>query len=81
VGKKQFKRAVDRNRIKRLTREAYRVQKTGLLQRCQEEDCNLRLMFVYIGKELPEYGAIQDKICQALQRLERLVHENATHHT
>jgi ribonuclease P protein component len=39
VSKRNFKRAVDRNRIKRLLRETYRLQKRELIEvlKCNEE--------------------------------------------
>ncbi|HTI11187.1 MAG TPA: ribonuclease P protein component [Puia sp.] len=66
---RNFKKAVDRNRIKRLSREAYRLQKQPLYDWLKEKDRTLAVFFIYTGKELPEYGVVRDKIGQALQKL------------
>jgi ribonuclease P protein component len=60
---------VDRNRIKRLSREAYRLQKQPLLQRLEEKGCCMAVFFIYTGKELPEYAIVSQKIGVALQKL------------
>jgi ribonuclease P protein component len=69
AGARHFKKAVDRNRIKRLSREAYRLQKNPLLQRLEEKRLSLAVFFIYTGKELPDYGTVSDKIGVALQKL------------
>lgn len=69
VSGKNFKRAVDRNRIKRLAREAYRVQKNELERAATVNKQHLNLFFIYTGKELPGYKFIYDKMAIALQRI------------
>jgi ribonuclease P protein component len=66
---RNFKKAVDRNRIKRLIREAYRLQKHPLGEWLKEKDRTLAVFFIYTGKELPDYGVVKDKIGLALQKL------------
>jgi ribonuclease P protein component len=66
---RNFKKAVDRNRIKRLTREAYRLQKQDLQDRLKEKGQALAIFFVYTGKDLPGAAALTEKIGLALQRL------------
>ncbi len=53
VSGKNFKRSVDRNRIKRLIREAYRLQKLPLQEKIKEKKIRLSVFFNYTGKELP----------------------------
>jgi ribonuclease P protein component len=64
-----FKRAVDRNRIKRLMREAYRLQKAPLEQALQTKQRRLALFLIYTGKELPEYALIKEKMEVVLKKL------------
>lgn len=64
-----FKRAVDRNRIKRLMREAYRLQKAQLEQALQTKQRRVALFFIYTGKELPEYALIKEKMDVVLKKL------------
>jgi len=75
VGTRHFKRAVQRNRIRRQIREAYRLQKQQLQQALQQQQKGLALFVVYTGKELPEYSLIADKMNRLLQKLTQTVHE------
>jgi len=65
VSKKNFKRAVKRNRIKRLIREAYRLNKHELYAALNDQQ--LAIFFIYIGKELPEYPMVEKAIKKAFQ--------------
>ena len=72
VSSKNFKRAVDRNRVKRLIREAYRLQKNQLQEKFKEENKGLYLFVVYTAKDLPEYQLVYDKMGVILKKLESL---------
>ena len=73
---RNFKKAVDRNRIKRLSREAYRLQKNELQH--ARNGCNkaLVIFIIYIEKELPEYKTIFEKMTHVLKRLIKITGEN-----
>lgn len=69
VSKKKFKKAVDRNRIKRLLKETYRTNKKELINTLNNKQLELHFFLVYLDKKLPEYQPLEDKIKIALERL------------
>ncbi|MDI3318453.1 ribonuclease P protein component [Pinibacter soli] len=62
ASKKYFKRAVDRNRIKRLTREAYRLRKIPLKEILEAKNLQLAVFFIYTGKVIPTYTEVCEKM-------------------
>ena len=69
VSSRHFKKAVDRNRIKRLTREAYRLNKGTLDQIVEQRKLSLSVFFIYTGKELPDHRLVSGKIVVALEKI------------
>lgn len=69
VSKSRFKKAVDRNLIKRRIRESYRKNKSYLCQSCQSKNITLLLSLIYTGKTILSYAEIEKKIILILQRL------------
>ena len=75
VSSKNFPRAVDRNRIKRLTREAYRLQKKDLEADILKTGTVLHLFFIYTGMEIVPYKEISARVNQLLGKLMKLTNE------
>lgn len=69
VSSRNFKKAVDRNRIKRLLREVYRTQKQDLISTVALQISQLTIFFLYVGKELPEYINLKISMEKALEKL------------
>jgi ribonuclease P protein component len=73
VGSKNFKKAVDRNRIKRIMREAYRLQKGFLKSELENEQKNLAVFIIYTSNTLPEFENIFEKMGSVLQQLQKIM--------
>ena len=69
ISAKHFKKAVDRNRIKRLMREAYRLQKKPLEALLEERQQHLSLFIIYTVREIQDQSLITEKMSQLLERL------------
>jgi ribonuclease P protein component len=69
VSSRNFKKAVARNRVKRIMREAYRLQKFPLQDLLEEQDKHLTVFLIYIGKELPVFYEVSGRMEIVLQRL------------
>jgi len=69
VSTRNFKHAVDRNRIKRLGREAYRMNKHILLNAMKDKDLLIHLFFVYTDRTLPTFKLVQQKMVLSLHKM------------
>ena len=69
ASKKNFKRAVDRNRAKRIIREVYRLQNAPLKNMIKTGIKSLDIFIIYTGKELPVYTEVSVKFGQVIQKL------------
>jgi ribonuclease P protein component len=75
VSGKFFKKAVDRNRIKRLARETWRIQKNSLKQILIDKGHRMIVFTVYTGRELPEYEVIRLAMESVIEKLCRIANE------
>lgn len=69
VGKKRFRRAVDRNRIKRLLREAWRVEKTALAKNWEPGAPQWAVVFIFVGQEVPSFDDCRRWVRHAASKL------------
>lgn len=73
VSSRNFRRAVDRNRIKRLIREAWRVQKNELKDLAANKSLAVFVFFTYTGKELPSFVEVNSAMTKAIEKLTGLI--------
>ena len=81
VSKRHFKKAIFRNRIKRLMREAYRLQKNELQNSLQQHNRQLIVFLMYTGNELPEQKLVAEKMGAVIKRLQKIINEEPASNT
>lgn len=69
VAKRRFKQAVDRNRIKRMTRTAYRLHKAPLWQAATQHHCTIRVALQSVAKTMPTYPELEQAVERAIARI------------
>lgn len=69
VGKKRFKRAVERNRIKRRIRESYRLHKHILYKALQGQEKQLALLIICRAQDQLDYSTIDKNVSLLLNEL------------
>jgi len=75
VSTRYFKHAVDRNRVKRLMRESYRLQKSNLFKELKNNNKQLAVFFIYTSGDLPKFNEVFEKMRIVLERIEKLISE------
>jgi ribonuclease P protein component len=69
VSKRNFKRAVKRNLLKRRMREAYRLNKNPLYDELAAKNRHISIMFIFVGKEVLEFSTIEKAMISALKKV------------
>lgn len=72
VGKRNFKNAVDRNKVKRIMREAYRLNKNIYFNNITTQ---YALMILYIGNEKPTFEQVDKAMKKLLERFVEKISE------
>ena len=73
---KTFKHAVDRNRIKRVLKEQYRLYKLPLHKHITATKQQIAIFFIFIDKILPQNGLVERKMPIIIQKLITTLNEN-----
>lgn len=71
ASKRYFKHAVDRNRYKRLMREAYRLQQHQLLEHLEEQNMVMDISFNTVSAQMPSYDEVSRAMNKALRSIIR----------
>lgn len=69
IPKKKFKKAVDRNLIKRRIKEAYRKNKQNLYFDLKRKNLNIAFILIYLAHDLMTYPELEEKMILTLQKL------------
>ncbi len=73
VPKKKFKHAVDRNYVKRLIRENFRLKKQSLIHSIASPDLQIQFAAIFISTERPSFKKIEKAMDKAFCQLEKKV--------
>lgn len=71
VGRKHFKKATQRNRIRRLLREAWRLNKHRVEESLEASERDWAFILIYTGKEELPFGQIQSALVKLIDRFSK----------
>ena len=69
VPKKRFHDAIDRNRVKRQAREAYRKHKHGLIEQMEAKGQGLLIAFIYVSAKIESTDYIEKRMVRLLEKI------------
>ena len=75
VSKRNFKTAVDRNRIKRLLRESYRLNKATYFNNLTTQ---YAFMILYIGKDKPTLTQVENRMKLLFEKFQTKISDKET---
>ncbi len=75
VPKSKIKHAVKRNRIKRLTREAWRLNTQDIISKLETENKYFFAGLIYVHHELPEYKTVEKAVLKIIQQIKLIAKE------
>lgn len=76
VSRKKFKKSVDRNFVKRILRECYRLKKNEFTSLLNEQFTGADFMFIYNNNTLPEFQKTMEDMVGLAKRLGKKVAKN-----
>jgi ribonuclease P protein component len=71
ASKRKFKKAVDRNRLKRLMREAYRIQRNELENLLKSHNKQVAVVFVFTFTQVLSFAEVKEGVNKLLHNLEK----------